>query len=83
MFSTARSIEDDRYPDNVKNVIRMYIFESYEMYDSEEDGVPVANLVGFQEMDVKGYIPVSLMNMSAANSIFKFFQTSMKILNAK
>ena len=52
-------------------------------FDSVEDGVPVANMVGFQEMDVKGYIPVGLLNMYAASNIFKFFQTTMNILNAK
>jgi len=72
MFTMAKSIEDERYPE-VKNVIRMYAYESFKIYDTVEDGVPVAILVGFQEMDIKGYIPVSLLNMSAANNIFKFF----------
>lgn len=83
LFQTSRSIEDDKYPDNIKNVIRMYFYESYEMFDSEEDGVPVANLVGFNELDVKGNIPPSLINMSNANSLFKHFKTTMKVMNAK
>lgn len=66
-------MEDDRFPE-VKNRIRMFVNEQYDVYDIEEDGVTIGVLEGFQCYDVKGYIPVSLLNMSAANNMFKWWE---------
>ena len=72
VFMCSRSIEDDRFPE-VKNRIRMFVNEQYECYDSEENGVPITVFNGTSTYDVKGYIPISMLNMSAANNMFKWW----------
>lgn len=82
IFSSTKSILDERYPER-NDTIRMYNHDIMRVFTTSEDGVEVLHFLGFLEFDVKGMIPVGLLNMSAANNIFKFFHTMMEILNGK
>lgn len=72
-FYSARSIDDDRFPEK-KDRIRMFVNENYEFHEFEEDGEKVVFSQGTSCFDVKGYIPPALLNMATANNIYKFEQ---------
>ena len=70
-FYCTKSIDDARFPEG-KNRVRIYQDESYVIREVMEDGVPVIEAEGFSLLDLKGFIPPSLLNMTAANNIYKF-----------
>lgn len=73
-FSAAKSMEHKDYPEK-ENVIRYYSYEVNETFDSVEDGLPCYNLIGVSEYDTRGFIPSSMINMAAANNMYKTFKT--------
>ena len=78
-FFATRSIEDDRYPEQSDRV-RIFVTETYEMEESVEEGQVVTTISGFSLYDVRGYVPPSILNMTAANNFLKFQTTLIKIM---
>lgn len=71
VFICTKSINDDRFP-VVKNKIRVFINEHFELYETIENGENITVLNGTSFLDLKGHIPPSRLNMATANNIFKF-----------
>ena len=50
------------------------------MWEEVKDGETVTTLVGMTLYDLKGFIPPSLLNMTAANNFYKFNHQMMDVL---
>lgn len=71
-FFCTRNIHDDRFPE-VKNRIRIFASEYFTLRQLEdEEGFPITEVRGFGIMDMKGYIPASVLNMTAASSMVQW-----------
>lgn len=61
----------------------MFVHEVWLVEETKLDGEDVIRTTGYSQMDVKGYIPVSMINLSAANNYYKYLQIMAQILNAQ
>ena len=60
----------------------MHYHEVYYGKNVKQDGEDVIEFVGFNQADVRGYVPPSLINMTAPNNLYKIYDSMMTILKA-